>query len=1369
MASIFVSSTFKDMQAERDMIRDRVLPAVNDFAYSRGAHVDMIDLRWGIDTGHLSEEESGIKVLRTCFDEIDRSRPFLLVLLGGRYGWVPGLDVLQASIADLAFVPDASPQSVTALEIAYGAMSPDKEPPQVFFYFREGVPADSLPPAQRPLHFDAGENAERLQTLKQSIRAAHPDRIRTYTPQWQTDGFSGLEPLAAQMIEDVLGILSQQLPEAAPDSWQAEERLLQQRYAAARLRRFQGREALLGELRERVGHGGLRLMLTGGSGTGKSALLCKAALQFEEDGALVLPFHCGLSPRTSLVENLLRMGIWQLTSLPELAGRMELPDSPDASIAAGASDAADVSHATDTSNALDTFIAADVPNPSDLADTFEELRRRFFHLLSRASASRRVVLVVDALNQLSPCPQSERLLWLRGLPADISVLCSITDGPELPAFQALGGETRALPPLEAQETASVMDRLIQSHHKELDPRVRNAILLKRAPAGDSAAANPLYLQLIIHELVMMNRYDHAQMDALTAAGMNPEDAIATYMTDLVEASDGTPDGEYLTYLTRISTLFGTKPFFTVVLALASSRHGLREEDLENLFRRTGMSWNASDFAWIRQLLREHLAQGDMGQWEFTHGLLRDALLQSADPDKMEWINCHLSLALFDGADRFCARERMHHLWLARLPEVAAMAIANSDSHWDTEYAEGLSQIWNLRHSEWARLLARGEPGNGQDGTPEDFVIALLQNTGDLAHAAHVRLARFVCEHLLDALHVSFPAGQRIRLLTETLTMLRACGTSDVETRATESLLLMYLGLLYTGTGNKEAARSCLDEAEIYAKVLHQRDPTTHRVLLASIRSAFGDYLLADLKDLKAVGAFEKALEPLTTDNPETAPYGLAPHELAVRAAIHAKLSAARIRLGQHTPHAESHAQAGLDDLSDAGLDEAATEPEAVLRLAFTYLQKADAMEDPAQALPWMKQAHELLRGAHERSASPESLRGLVVVLLKHGMLQERLESQEEGLDTPAGDLYAQGARLAGVLFAQTGQPMDELYLANALFRQADHLLQEEDKDQLLPLLQQSYEHALSAHEQTGSPESGHQACDAAEYLALLLPALNRRPEARPYLEKRVEIMDTLYRACATGTEVSGGDFPRIQQGLLEALTDLGQYLADGDNPREAYQALEMGLAFHEMFYEDSCADMDETTGDDGDDEDDRDDTNDGDDRDDGDDEEDGETGASGLSGNLRQTVQYYEALRLLADTMTAAGDAKDAQEHYFRMGEIAAALFNRTHDAQALLLYARALGDLADNEARLGDWEESSGHFSEMERAYGTLIQQANSEEVLASFAFSMRLYGTWLLRMDDREAAKHAFGQAGNAFATLEKHIPGKYDGLASELTSMI
>ena len=253
-----------------------------------------------------------------------------------------------------------------------------------------------------------------------------------------------------------------------------------------------------------------------------------------------------------------------------------------------------------------------------------------------------------------------------GLPVEISVLCSITEGPQIAAFEALGGTTRALPPLSPQETDAIVDSLMHSHHKELDPRVRSAIRQKQTPSGGLAGENPLYVHLLIHELVMMNRYDHARMDALTASGMKPEDAIATYMTGLVEDSDGTPDNEYLFYLNRISALIGSKPFFTVMLALASSRHGLRETDLENLFRRADMPWPTSDFAWMRQLLREHLSQGDMGQWEFTHGLLRSALLQSANPDKMTWVNGLLTLALFDGMDPFCARERMHHLWLAQL-------------------------------------------------------------------------------------------------------------------------------------------------------------------------------------------------------------------------------------------------------------------------------------------------------------------------------------------------------------------------------------------------------------------------------------------------------------------------------------------------------------------------------------------------------------------------------------------------------------------------------------------------------------------------------------------------------------------------------
>ena len=63
--SIFVSSTFRDMKSERDAIRDFVIPSVNEFASKYGRAVEIIDLRWGVDTTSLSEAEQSRKVLRT--------------------------------------------------------------------------------------------------------------------------------------------------------------------------------------------------------------------------------------------------------------------------------------------------------------------------------------------------------------------------------------------------------------------------------------------------------------------------------------------------------------------------------------------------------------------------------------------------------------------------------------------------------------------------------------------------------------------------------------------------------------------------------------------------------------------------------------------------------------------------------------------------------------------------------------------------------------------------------------------------------------------------------------------------------------------------------------------------------------------------------------------------------------------------------------------------------------------------------------------------------------------------------------------------------------------------------------------------------
>jgi len=88
---VFVTNTFRDMQAERDILRDHVIPVLGERLRVRRAHIEAVDLRWGVETTSKAEEEAReLLVLKVCLAEIKRCRPFLIAILGESYGWVPG-------------------------------------------------------------------------------------------------------------------------------------------------------------------------------------------------------------------------------------------------------------------------------------------------------------------------------------------------------------------------------------------------------------------------------------------------------------------------------------------------------------------------------------------------------------------------------------------------------------------------------------------------------------------------------------------------------------------------------------------------------------------------------------------------------------------------------------------------------------------------------------------------------------------------------------------------------------------------------------------------------------------------------------------------------------------------------------------------------------------------------------------------------------------------------------------------------------------------------------------------------------------------------------------------------------------------------
>lgn len=87
---VFVSSTFSDFSAERNVLQKIVFPKLEEKCRDVGGAFLGVDLRWGISP-QLSLSN---RTLTTCLEEIHRCqalspKPNFLILLGDRYGWVP--------------------------------------------------------------------------------------------------------------------------------------------------------------------------------------------------------------------------------------------------------------------------------------------------------------------------------------------------------------------------------------------------------------------------------------------------------------------------------------------------------------------------------------------------------------------------------------------------------------------------------------------------------------------------------------------------------------------------------------------------------------------------------------------------------------------------------------------------------------------------------------------------------------------------------------------------------------------------------------------------------------------------------------------------------------------------------------------------------------------------------------------------------------------------------------------------------------------------------------------------------------------------------------------------------------------------------
>ena len=344
--------------------------------------------------------------------------------------------------------------------------------------------------------------------------------------------------------------------------------------------------------------------VTGEPGSGKSALLGEVLRRMKDSDAFVLAHAAGASPGASSVDAMLRRWIDELGSALG-AGEVGLAESVD-------------------------------PKTVETA---------FASLLGRMALQRRVVVLIDALDQFKKTPRGRSTTWLPRLwPANARLVATaIAGGVSKVLAERPGMETLSLPPLDAAEARGIIEGIGDSYHHKLEPPVIDALLAKRH-AGVPAWGNPLWLVLAVEELNLLDGDDFARMQREYTGA--PAERLRNLMLDIVEAMPADILRVYRATFDRAAERFGAATVQAFLGLIAVSRAGWRESDFRQLLPRvSGEPWDEQRFAALRRVFRGQMSQrGDLAQWNFNHAQMRAAARSRLAALRLSEPQLHLLIA-----------------------------------------------------------------------------------------------------------------------------------------------------------------------------------------------------------------------------------------------------------------------------------------------------------------------------------------------------------------------------------------------------------------------------------------------------------------------------------------------------------------------------------------------------------------------------------------------------------------------------------------------------------------------------------------------------------------------------------------------------
>jgi len=605
--SVFVSSTFNDMHAERDYLVKRVFPELREWCEQRKLRLIDIDLRWGITEADATNKN----VVQVCLNRIDDCRPFFLCFLGQRRGWVPGKHEIApgtcTAFPDLKhYIGDAS---ITEMEILHAIINPmnkKERADRAFFYLRDPSYLDDLPdePAffrntytnegiqdaaerkiaddqlrtwreetipitGRPVrHYSATWNPEERTpelALPLQRQSEEPEILRGWMTKWHELGIHATdedlndepvaeearrinelitrgrlgsfrcddEDLAAVILDDLKAAISTQFPEhlvIQSETPLQKELDQQEQFLELNCQGFIERKGDFDVINRYVASDSQDLfVITAPGGMGKTMFLANWIRSFQkehESERLIFYRFIGASDRSTTVDSLLRSLLEEMRDKGLF--KEEIPLDP------------------------------------------TELKNKLLGILATIGSNTKIVIVIDALNQLATGLSD--IHWLpRKLPQGIQMIVSFKQDEEESEKLAVQLQ-RVLPetftsilPFESKDDRKkLVSAYLDQYLKQLDEQLIDILI------DSPGASNPLYLKVVLSEIRVYGSFDNLGVKIGRDFGETPKEAFGGVLGRLEQD----PAFTVLPMDDIVPLLFGL---------LSHARVGLAESEFVDLF------------------------------------------------------------------------------------------------------------------------------------------------------------------------------------------------------------------------------------------------------------------------------------------------------------------------------------------------------------------------------------------------------------------------------------------------------------------------------------------------------------------------------------------------------------------------------------------------------------------------------------------------------------------------------------------------------------------------------------------------------------------------------------------------------------------